>query len=233
MDYLDIISGLLSFLFTIFVLSYLIGDNPLFRITIYIFVGAAAGYVGSVIVWQVLKPQLWDKGIAAIFGGTLVDQLLILLPLLGAALILTKISSRMAGFARLPMAFLVGAGAAVTIGGALLGTLLPQMEATINFFDPQLAAARNIHALEVMGNGAVILLGVVTSLAYFHFGARQNANGTMHRFGLIEIIAWVGRIFIGVTLGAIFAGVFAAALTAFIERFSSLIDFINKLIGIF
>jgi uncharacterized membrane protein len=66
---------------------------------------------------------------------------------------------------------------------------------------------------------------VITSLAYFHFGARPQADGSMRRMGLIEIIAWVGRIFIGITLGAIFAGVYAAALTALIERISSLFDF--------
>lgn len=230
---LELVSGLLSFLFTLLILSYLIGDNPLFRLAVYVFVGAAAGYVASVIVWQVLKPRLWDALLAAVFSGSLFDQLLILLPLIGAMLILLKSSPRMAGFARLSMAFLVGAGAAVTIGGALIGTLLPQAEATINVFDLQLAATRNINTVEVLGNGAVILLGTVTSLAYFHFGAHQKADGTVHRLGLIEIIAWVGRIFIGITLGAIFVGVYAAALTALIERVSALINFINQLIGIF
>ena len=123
------------------------------------------------------------------------------------------------------MAFLVGAGAAVIIAGALIGTIIPQVSATINFFDPQLAAARNIGVGEVLGNGSIVLVGVVTSLAYFHFGATPQPNGTMRRFFIIEILAFVGRVFIGITLGVIFAGVYAAALTAFIERISSLINF--------
>ncbi|NOH01266.1 MAG: hypothetical protein HND47_04480 [Chloroflexi bacterium] len=223
---LDLISGVLSFLFTILILSYLIGDNPLFRIAVYVFVGAASGYVASVIFWQVLKPRLFDTLISAVLRGSLVEQVLIFLPLIGAALVILKIFPGMTGFARLSMAFLVGAGAAVTLGGALLGTLLPQVQATINIFDPQAAAARNIGAMEVLGNGMVILVGTVTSLAYFHFGAQPKTDGSVRRFGLIEIIAWIGRIFIGITLGAVFAGVYAAALTALIERFSSLVNFI-------
>jgi uncharacterized membrane protein len=55
----------------------------------------------------------------------------------------------------------------------------------------------------------------------------------MHRFGLIELFAWVGRIFIGITLGAVFAGVYSAALAALIERFSSLVNFITSFLGNF
>ncbi len=62
---------------------------------------------------------------------------------------------------------------------------------------------------------------------------RPKADGSMRRFGLIEIAAWMGRIFIGITLGAIFAGVYAAALTALIERIASIINFITTLFGNF
>jgi hypothetical protein len=224
----DLISGVLSFLFSILILSYLIGDNPLFRIAVYIFVGVASGYVAVVIWWQVVVPRLLAPSVEAVLTGSLVDKFVMLVPLLGSAFILMKISPRLAGIARIAMAFLVGAGAAVIIAGALIGTLLPQVEATINFFDRGAAAARNIDFLEVAGNGVIILAGAVTSLIYFHFGARPKADSSMHRLGLIEILAWVGRIFIGITLGAVFAGVYAAALTALIERISSLVNFFGK-----
>jgi energy-converting hydrogenase Eha subunit A len=42
---------------------------------------------------------------------------------------------------------------------------------------------------------------------------------------LIELLAWFGRIFIAIALGVIFAGVYSAALTAFIERINFLITF--------
>lgn len=221
----DLISGVLGFLFTILILSYLIGDNPLFRIAVYLFIGVTAGYVASVIWWQVLLPRLFTPLLPALLTGSMVEKIIMLVPVLGAIFILMKISPRLSKIASISMAFLVGAGAAVIIAGALIGTIIPQVSATINFFDPQLAAARNIGVGEVLGNGSIVLAGVVSSLAYFHFGARLQANGSTRRFFLIEILAFVGRIFIGITLGVIFAGVYAAALTAFIERIASLINF--------
>lgn len=219
----DLIAGVISFLFTILIFSYLIGDNPLFRIAVYIFVGVSAGYVAAVAFWQVIVPRL----VYPLVFGSIYEQAFAAIPLLGAVFIFMKISPRMAGMARLTMAFLVGAGAAVILAGAVIGTLIPQMEATINFFDLNAAAARNIGLGEAVGNGSIILAGTIFSLIYFHFGASPKADGSMHRFGLIELAAWVGRIFIGITLGAIFAGVYAAALTALIERIASLINFFN------
>jgi hypothetical protein len=221
----DLITGVLSFLFTLMVLSYLIGDNPLFRIAVYLFVGITAGYVASVIWWQVLGPRLFSPLLPALLTGSMIEKIIVLVPLLGTVFILMKVSPRLSKIASITMAFLVGAGAAVIIAGALIGTIIPQVTATINFFDPQLAAARNIGVGEVLGNGSIVLVGVVTSLAYFHFGATPQPNGTMRRFFIIEILAFVGRVFIGITLGVIFAGVYAAALTALIERISSLINF--------
>ena len=130
--------------------------------------------------------------------------------------------------ARIAMAFMVGVGAAVTIAGAVTGTLLPQVMGTINAFDLAAASAQNISSMEVIFNGLFILSGTIFTLAYFHFGAHSMADGSTHRLGAIEMAAWVGRIFIGITLGAVFAGVYAAALTAFIERIMSLFDLIGK-----
>lgn len=230
---LELITGVLSFILTLMVLSYLIGDNPLFKIAIYLFVGVASGYVAAIVFWQVLYLKLFLPTLALVQSRDINQGLLLIIPWLGFLFILMKASPRLSGAARLVMAFLVGAGAAVTIAGALIGTLIPQVMATINFFDAQTAAARNIGTGEVLGNGAILLLGVVTTLAYFHFGALQKADGSTRRLGLVEIIALIGQVFIGITLGAIFAGVYAAALTAFIERITSLLSFINSLTGLF
>lgn len=229
---LDLITGALSFLFTLMIFSYLIGDNPLFKIAVYLFVGVASGYAAAVIFWQVLYPKLFQPTGSALLGGDYAQGLLLVVPWLGVAFILMKVSPRLAGIARITMAFLVGAGAAVTLVGALTGTIIPQVTATINFFDMQSAMARNVSAFEVLGNGAILLVGVITSLAYFHFGARQKPDGSIKRFALVDMVAWLGRIFIGITLGAIFAGVYAAVLTALIERVASLVIFIRTLLGI-
>ena len=223
----ELLSAGVSFIITILIFSYLFGDNPLFRAAVYIFVGVSAGYVAAVSWNQVIVPLLIQPIVSgAVFSNPLQVALLIV-PLLGGALLLTKISPRLSGFGQLPMAFLVGVGAAVTIGGAVLGTLLPQITATFGGFDVGLAVARGINPAFMILNGALILLGVVGTLAYFHFGALQKTDGSVKRNFLVETLTLVGRIYIAITFGVLFAGVYMAALTALIERIDSLRTFIK------
>lgn len=214
---LNLFTGLAGMLFTLMIFSYVIGDNFLFRLAIYIFTGVSAGYIASVAWWQVLLPKLF---IPLITGST-TDAILLFFPLMGIVMIFMKISPRLSGIGRFAMAFIVGAGAAVTIVGALSGTLLPQVEGTINPIPRLSDLAQNFGPAI---NGIAILLGTILTLIYFHFGARTRPDGSIRRMGVIEILAWVGRFFIGVTLGVVFAGVYAAALTALIERIFSMIN---------
>jgi len=219
----ELITGSLSFLITLMILSYVIGDNPLFRIATYLFIGVSAGYIAAVAWWQVLLPRL----VLPLVSGNPFDRMLALLPLFGTVLILLKILPRLSKLGSPAMAYLAGTGAAVAIGGGLTGTLYPQINAAVNAFDLGAAAAQGSSFIAVVFNGGIILLGTLTSLAYFHFNARTRPDGAVRRPGFIEALAWIGQIFIAVTLGVTFAGVYAAALTAFIERMSSLLRFIG------
>jgi hypothetical protein len=219
MDF-NLIIGALSFIFTLMIFSYLLGDNPLFRIATYIFVGVTAGYVSAVAMWQVIYPRL----IYPLVYGSATDKLLILVPFLLTGFLLMKASPRLSHLGAPGMAYVVGVSAAVTIGGAVIGTLFPQTFATINAFDLGTAS----FPIESFVNAGFILVGLVTTLIYFHFGARVTADGSVRRFGLIEILAWVGRIFIAITLGVLFAGVFLSSLTAFIERLASWTNFFGS-----
>ena len=230
-DQVNLFTGVISFLFTLLIFSYVLGDNPLFRIAVYIFIGVSAGYIAVVAWWQVVMPRLVYPFMSAISSGTLLQVLLILVPLLGALMLL--VFPHVTGLGRIPMAFLVGVGAAVTIAGAVIGTIIPQIQGTINAFDMGVTRTQNIGFVEAVSNATIILAGTVLTLSYFHFSARQKADGSMHRLGAIEAMAWGGRIFIGIALGAVFAGVYAAALTALIERISSLIIFITNFLGNF
>ena len=73
-----------------------------------------------------------------------------------------------------------------------------------------------------------MLVGTVTTLAYFHFGAKATANGPQ-RSKLVTMLSWVGQVFIAITFGVLFAGVFTAAMTALIERLNFLITFLTSL----
>ncbi|MDK1028062.1 MAG: hypothetical protein QGM50_02955 [Anaerolineae bacterium] len=225
----ELLSAIISFLMTIFILSYLIRDNPLFRAAIYVFVGISAGYVAAVAWRQVLFPLLIEPiWTGAVFSNP-AQAILLFFPLIGSAFLLTKVSPRLGGLGHLPMAYLVGIGAGVTIGGAVLGTLIPQINSTFEAFDLELAAASGRNLLLTTVNSSIMLLGVIGTLAYFHFGARLHSDGSVRRNVFINILTWVGRIYIAITFGVLFAGVYSAALTALIERIDSMRIFFNQI----
>ena len=207
----DLVVSVVAFLFTLMIFSYLIGDNPFFRVAVYIFVGVSAGYVAAVAFRQVLWPDL----IYPLVYGTASQQALLAVPLLLSGLLLMKAWSPLSRIGTPSMAVLVGVSAAVAIGGAVTGTLIPQIGATINMFN---LSASTSPAMALL-NGGFILVGVVTTLVYFHFSANSTADGSVRRLGLIELIAFIGSIFLAFALGTLFAGVYSAALTALIERF--------------
>jgi hypothetical protein len=218
----DLIAGALGFVFTLLIFSYVLGDNPLFRIATYIFIGVTAGYIAAVAFWQVLWPDLFYP----LFYTSTPQNARLSVPLVLIGLMLMKVSPRTTHFGAPAMAFMVGVGAAVALGGAVIGTLVPQAFATVNAFD--LGASAN--AFGSLFNGSLILIGTVSTLVYFHFGARAADDGLVHRPLVIEWIAAVGRVFIAITLGALFAGVYIAALTALVERLFAVWDFIASFI---
>lgn len=233
---------ILGLFLTISVLLYLfIGDNPLFRIVSYLFVGVASGYVFVLLLFQVLGPrlaQLLQFEDLTIFAIGII-------PFLLGALLFFKLWPRTSAIGSVPMAILVGVGAAVTVGGAIFGTLFGQIQNTFALF-PTIGqvAGDVVDQGTLMLEGLFVLFGTVATLAYFQFGAKARgtaaeaalaASGTgvtpataRRGFGL-EALALAGQVFIGITLGAVFAGVYSAAITALIER----INFIFRAFGAF
>ena len=218
----DILWTVASFMLTIFIMSYVFGDNMLFRIGTYIFVGVAAGYAALMVIYQVILPRL----VLPLVEGSSADKVLTLPPLVMGILLLAKLSPRYSWLGKLSMGYLVGAGAAVAIGGAVLGTLVTQAGAAIGIFDLQVHLDGPFLLLE----GLVLLAGTIGTLAYFHFGARVRQHQVPQRSAVVVGLALVGEVFIAIALGALFAGVYIAALTALIER----LDFIiSTIISIF
>lgn len=221
----ELISALIGLVLTLAVFSYLLGDNPLFRLAVYLFVGVSSGYAAAVIVYDVLLPRL-----GLLQTNDLNQLLFAVIPLILSISLIAKFLPRISWIGNFAMAVLVGVGAAAAIGGAVIGTLLPQAQASMNAFSPSAGGASSF--MVRWFEGAVMLLGTVFTLASFQFSAARAQDGTIKRNSIFEGIAWVGRIFIAITFGVLFAGVYMAALTAMIERLSSIIDFIRQIIGL-
>jgi hypothetical protein len=218
----NLIGMLVGFVFTLFVFSYILGDNVLFRLAIHVFIGVAAGYTAVMVWYNVIWPQL----ILPILNGGGTERLVALIPLVLSLLLLTKLSPRLSGAGTPVMAYLVGVGAAAAIGGALMGTIFPQLSASINLFDLQAAQQSGEKIGLQLANGSIFLMGMLATLIYFHFGTLPFQGRLLQRAPWIEGISWIGQIFIAITFGTLFAGVYAAALTALIERWYFLTKFL-------
>ncbi len=207
---LDVLGVLLGFLLTIFVFSYIVGDNALFRIAAHLFIGVTAGYVAIVVIQNVILPQMIYPFLEEDRGAKLFAMLFLIL----GALMLTKISPRLNKLGNISVAYLVGVGAAAAVGGAVLGTIYPQTSASIRVFDDYSNPL----------NAFLVLVGTLTTLLYFHFGIRRKdaEDRSSQRPQWLETIGGIGQVFIAITFGALFSGVYLAAITALIERASYL-----------
>ena len=217
---IELISGAVGLILTLLIFSYLIGDNPLFRSAVYIFIGVSSGYA-AVVVWQsVLMPKLFQPFLSAD-----PNQLVFLvIPLILSISLLAKLSPRIAWLGSFAMALLVGVGAATALSGAVIGTLIPQSRSAMNAF----VSPTFFELLE----GVVMLAGTVLTLIYFQFSAKRAPDGSVKRNAVLEVLAWLGRVFIAITFGVLFAGVYMAALTAMLERLSAIINFVKPFLGL-
>ncbi len=217
----DLIWTLVSFVLTLMVFSYLLGDNPFFRFVSALFVGVTAGYFFVILFYQVILVRL----VTPLVSGSMI----VLIPLLLSGMLLLKLSPKLSKYGNIPMAMLVGIGAAVTIGGAVLGTLIGQIKGALNPL-AAIGETGGFSSAQLLLQISFMLMGTIATLIYFNFSARKTVDQPSKRGKLTTIFAWVGQFFIALTLGAVFAGVLTAAVTALIERSDFIIQTINRLI---
>jgi len=215
----DTIWTLVAFALTILILSYIFGDHFLFRLATYTFVGVATGYAVVLVIYQVLLPRL----IWPLMQGSLEERAWLLVPLILSVLLLSKLIPSISRLGSLSMAYLVGIGAAVTIGGAVLGTLITQARASLTAIELSAQSGQSTDPFMQILDGIVLLLGTISTLAYFHFSARSDPGRPPRRPIWVEGLAGTGKVFIAITLGSLFAGVYVAAITALIQRLDFLI----------
>jgi hypothetical protein len=167
---------------TVGVWSYLVGLRRIFELLQYLLAGLATGYLVLLAISEVLIPRL-----AAPLLQSPRDHLL-LVPALGVV-------GMMLGASWLPrrvtapaVAILLGGIAAFALGGAVIGTILPQMAASL----PATPATSSDLAGEVLS----LAITVLVLLAFLHGaprGALATRGAVVGRWLLLGGIgAWLG-----------------------------------------
>jgi hypothetical protein len=204
----DIIGLTVGTTLTVLILSYLLGDNPLYRLALHVFVGVLVGYSFGVVLRDVFLdaalPRLWANPIGWVA------------PFILGILLIFKGFPQQAYIGNYSIAYLIGVGTAVSLSGALLGVISPQVEATGQ-------ALTNKGLL----NGLAIVVGTICTLMAFT-AIKPGDRGLPQLWDKIATgLGGIGRFFLIVAFGAAFAGALTASLSIFIGRVQYFINLIG------
>lgn len=225
---MDNIGLLISMALTLMVFSYILGDNPLFKLAEHIFVGVSVAYV-LLVAWHLVLVPFFFSG----DGNTTTWLLVKLPPALLCLLLIFKVRPNQSEVTNIlgsiTLAFLVGLGAALAIEGALFGTLFPQVDATAG-----VNLSLDIDTPDGLNNllsNIVVVIGTVGTLFYFTFAYRPRGFLGGIREGFVNFWAGMGRWVILITLGALFTNTVSARVALLLSRIRFLVDGFQQLTG--
>jgi hypothetical protein len=173
-------------LLTLAAYSFLYKENRWYRAAEHIYVGAGAGYslvMGYTNVLTKGWTPLVEKG-----------QVHLIIPLVLGLLLFARFSRNIRWMSRIPLAVLVGMGAAIAMRGAVQAQFISQVSATM-------VPLTNL-------NNLILVTGVVGVLCYFFF--------TFPKHSAVQLGASYGRWMIMITMGAAFGNAVMGRISLFI-----------------
>ena len=200
---------------TLFILTFLYQDNPLFKLAEHLYVGVSVGYAivktyDTVVIRLIYEPMVKQGDWS------------LLIPLAIGALMLTRYVPKAAWMSRIAFAFVVGVGSGLAIPRVISSYILKQIEDTVR---PLLSLATDGSATFSYSlldpasnlNAIVLLIGVVSVLFYFFFSVEHTGPG--------KIVARTGIIFLMIAFGAAFGYTVMARMSLLIGRLTDLIEY--------
>jgi hypothetical protein len=167
--------GLAAFI-TLAILSFLIGDNPLYKLVERFWVGITTGY------WTMLlyHTSFHDKVLVPVFQQ---GQWYYLIPTALGILMWFRLSPRRGWVSRFALAFYIGISMGVFIPLAFKAGVFLQVEGTIR------PVTANVPGL----NFILALIGLLCSLSYFFFSKHQTgAFGVVSKVGIFTLMIGFG-----------------------------------------
>lgn len=173
---------------TIFMYSYLWRDNPLFKLGEHVFIAIGAAHA-IVMGYQNIVEMAWKPMV----GG----KTYMVIPLVVGVILYTRFFKQVSMLSRIPIGFLVGLAAALSIRGALDASFIKQVASTMG-------PIKHV-------NDLITMLGVVTTISYFFFT-------TGARVGPLRVSAEAGRWVMMIAFGAAFGNTVMARMSLVIGR---------------
>lgn len=181
----EVIGIWLGALLTLSLYSFLYRDNPFYKFTEHLFVGMSAGYWVIYNIFNVLKPNLWDRLTGA---GEADPDLWMIIPAVFGVFMVLRLVPKAASLSRFALAMIVGTGAGLSLVTTLQTNALAQVEGTI---------------LSVTGAGLsgfldsfLLVAGVVCGLVYFFFSkAHRGVTGGAAGIGITILMVAFGASF--------------------------------------
>lgn len=222
MSTVDLLLLLAGLVLSLMVFSYLLGDTLLFGIAMYTLVGVTAGFTFLVLLQKVILPMAINP--LSTFPQT--SALLALVPLLLSMLLIWLLFRKNSRVSGVPLGILGGVVAAALIIGLTRGTLVPQLLSIVNAFDPHKMTSAGLPNWTGIFEAFMMLAGVLAVLFVFHQRKIKKQQDTFNPSWL-DGVSGFGQVFIGITFGAIFVGLFSTGLVALIAYIQYLVDFVR------
>jgi hypothetical protein len=187
---------------TIFLFSFLYKDNPFFKVTEHLYLGAGMGWVFQTILYQTWIPKVWEplaKG----------DYLVLIPTLLGISLV-TQFFPRISWVSRYGFTFIMGYGSGLVIPLTISTDFLKQIAGTISPFMVSGFAGNGLQLL----NGAIVAGGFICVLFYFFFSVEHK--------GAIKKASNIGIYFLMLYFGAAFGNTVMGRFSLLYGRFDDL-----------
>lgn len=170
-------------LLTLAIFSILYRDNPFYRVAEHLFIGLSLGYGLALTFHNAL--------IQYVFQPIFIEgNLLRIIPMLIGLLYFTRIIPKASWMVRIPISVALGWSSGVAIPLIFRTSIFEQMRATL--------VTREMFADNIWLGiwGVVLLIGVITTLAYFFFSRKEKSP--------LKPVSQVGIFFIMIGFGATF-----------------------------
>ncbi len=191
----------LSAIFTLFILSFLVGDNPAYKFAEAMVVGTSAGYFLVINIWDVFVPNLLAKLFPAFVqswslpgtDASASSQWLYIIPAILIVMLLWQLMPSGGWISRWPIAFFIGITAGYRMIGYVEADLVAQIQAGIV---PLWITGEGGFEFWPTLNACLLTIATLSAMIYFFFSVEHK--------GFVGRTARVGIWFLMITFGASF-----------------------------